>query len=186
MLPFYLTMSVQSTIIACVRLILDDPTYDVHWVDLTSKWVSDASHVELQVVSIPKIGVDERRTTPEGSPEGHYVRERIYGNRSLRVQITCNTSNQNLEESGQELAETICAGFARSDVEALLSAASLGIPAPQGVRVANSRSSHGDIRSIAIAELWFPWSRSQTGGLIGTIGEIVFESDVGVSGSVLE
>lgn len=168
-------MTVQEIVIECVRIILDNPSADVRWYDRTNEWVEDSAHVEITVLSIPRVGVDEKRTSPEGATN---VRERIYGNRTLKLQIVCNTSDQDLLDSGQELADQIGTGFNRSDVSDLLASVDLGVPRSTPVRAINAPDAHGDQRSIGAIELWFPWSRSQRGGLLGTIGTIAYTGDV--------
>ena len=182
-------MTVQETLIACVRTIIGSGA-DVRLYDKQSMWVDDTAHVEITILSMPRIGVDERRVTAEGDS----LRERIYGNRSLRVQMLCNTNDQDLAQSGQELADSIVAGFMRTDVEEALALVDLGVPRSLPVRTSNARDDHGDTRSIGIVELWFPWSRSQTGGLIGTIGQVDYTGtidnltppDATITGSVTE
>lgn len=183
-------MTVQETILEAVRTIMGDPAFDVRWYDRKSEWVSDDGHVEITVLNIPRFGVDERRLTPQAGDPNTFD-ETIFGNRSLRLQLTCNTNDQDLLDSGQELAETIAAGFSRHDVEIALAAVHLGVPQSQGVRVINAPDAHGDIRSIGVVELWFPWSRAQAGGTVGTIGTIDYSGEIdevpdAIAGSVTE
>lgn len=181
-------MTLQETIIACVRLILGDPSFDVRWYDKRSAWVSDTGHVEIVQLTTPRFGVDEQRLEPIGQ-DGATLQETIYGNRQLRLQFTCNTNDQDLDESGPELAESLVAGFSRHDVEELLAAVHVGVPRSQGTRVVNAPDAHGDERSIGVVELWFPWSRSQEGGKIKSIATVHYTGavdEIEITGEVQE
>lgn len=119
--------------------------------------------VTLRVASITRLGIDERRASQATATN---LRERIYGNRTLRIQMIVDTNDQDLLDSAQEQADLILAGFMRSDVETLLMRSDLGVPVAGPVLVTNAPDAHGDERSIAIVDLVFPWSRCLTGGLV--------------------
>lgn len=167
-------MTAQEAVIQCVRLILNDPSADVRWYDRASTWVNDSAHIEITVLSIPRVGVDE----PRHVAEGLNLRETIYGNRTLKLQLVCNTNDGDFLDSGPELADRIVAGFMRSDVEAVLQGAHLGVPRSVPVRTINAPDAHGDIRAIGAVELWFPWSRADRAGLLNTIGTIAYTGTV--------
>lgn len=170
-------MTLEETITAAIRLILPDvQTTGIATDDGASEWLDDTASVTFTKIGYLRQGVDERRYTVEGDS----LRERVYGNRTLRVQFTCETDRQTLELTADELADTLIAGFERTDVEELFAALDLGIPACLPVRQVNYPNAHGDIRSAAVFEAQFPASRRHTGGLIAPILEIVVNDlDVG-------
>lgn len=155
-------MSVQQTIADCIRVVA--PALDVAWQDRKSAWRAEKS-VTLRVISVPRIGVDERRAAIQGTG----IRERLHGNRLLRLQMIINTDDQDLLDSAQDYADQILMGFSRSDIEQSLSLACLGVPVAGPILITNAPDEHGDQRSIAIVELTFPWSRTVTGALLPRI-----------------
>jgi hypothetical protein len=174
-------VSAQSALIASVRLILADPAADVRWYDRTSEWVNDTAHIEIVPLSVPRYGVDEQRLASIDASTS--VQETIYGNRSLRLQFTVNRNDQDLADSAVDLADVLVAGFARYDVSLLLEAEHVGIPRCGPVRAISAPDAHGDIRSIAVFEAVFPWSRVHTGGIIPTIGSVEWSGEVEGSAS---
>ena len=176
-------MTAQEAIIASARLIIGDPAADVRWYDRRSTWVNDRAHVEIIPLSVPRFGVDEQRLAQIPNSPTSEARETIYGNRSLRLQFTVNTSNQNLAASAVERADDLIAGFSRYDVSLLLEAEHVGIPRCGPVRAISAPDAHGDVRSIAVFEAAFPWSRAHTGGTIPTIGSVEWSGEVEGSAS---
>ncbi len=158
-------MSRETLMIACVRLIMDDPDYDAIWLKRTTGWRTESGKVAINVLSVSRIGVDETRHADEGSDD---VRERTYGNRTLRVQFTCESDDQSPESSGMEIAEVLGAGFMRSDVLALLEADDVGNPRPQ-TPIDVSYESDDTERSAAVIEIWFNASRIGAGPLVPII-----------------
>lgn len=151
------------------------PDIDVAWQDRRSSWRGERA-VTLRVVSISRLGIDERRATNVGTN----LRERVFGNRLLRVQMIVDTNDQDLEDSAQEQADFLVAGFSRSDVELLLLQECLGVPNAGPVLVTNAPDAHGDERSIAIVDLVFPWSRTAVGGVVPRIDNIELSSSAGI------
>lgn len=175
-------MSAQSAVIASVRVIMADPAADVRWYDRTSTWVNDEAHVEITPLGVPRYGVDEQRLKAS-DPPATTLQETVYGNRSLRLQFVINTNDQDLEDSAVDLADVLIAGFSRYDVSLLLEAEHVGIPRCGPVRSIPAPDAHGDIRSIAVFEAVFPWSRVHTGSVVPTIGSVEWSGEVEGSAS---
>lgn len=164
-------MPLDTALIASVRLILDDETYDVTWQDRRTGWRDAGGHVSILPLSVLRRGVDERRVDADGQ-------ERIYGVRNVRVQVTCETDDQDVGADAMDLAETLAAGFHRTDVEALLDAADLGGVAVQPTRIVNYPDAHGDQRSAAVFEVWLNTHRTHLGAVLDTIGSVEYEGEV--------
>lgn len=162
-------MSAQTAIVDAIRLVLG-ASYDVGWTQRAQGWTAPAN-VRLRVVSRPRRGVDETRLSAEGAND---VRERVYGVRSLRVQVTCETLDQDLADSAHETADVLVAGLNRSDVEATLEAAGLGVPRTTTPIEADYQDDHGDWRSAVVFECWFPTHRTHTGPLVPIVHQVEF------------
>ena len=165
-------VTLDATLIAAVRLARDAPALDVR---IDGKpdaigWISDSEHVTIERLRVPRQGVDEiRRTVDAGDG---LMREHVRGNRSLVLQITCETSSQTLASTAEELADDLIAGLSRSDVLALLWVDRVGAPRCSDVRVTPYRDAHGDWRSAATFEAVFPWSRVHTPAATVTVDRI--------------
>lgn len=155
-------MSIQTALVAAVRLILDDDEYDVGWGRRSAEWRAE-SHTVISYVSTARRGVDERRYADVGTDD---MRERVYGNRVVRVQFTVHTDDQDVAESAHEIAGRLVAGFSRSDVAELLDSEDLGGIRPQDPIDASYVDEHGDERSVAVFEVWFNTHRTHTGTVI--------------------
>lgn len=174
-------MTVQAAIVSAIRTIMDDEDFDVRWADREAVFREDTAHVSLRVVSTPRQGVDEVRRTIEGGlpatlpatlPLVIGLRERVLGNRSLRVQVTVDVDDQDYSESAHEIAETIAQGFNRTDVATILDADRLGVPRCQALIEVPTTDDHRDSRSVVVFEAWFPWRRIHTGPLLDTVREV--------------
>ena len=162
-------MSLESDLSDIVHLINPAiPAIDTQPDDGTSAWVNDEVSVTVQLLSAPRQGHDERRL----ARAGNQVRERVYGNRSLRVQFTVNTNKQTFAQTALEVADDLTAGLSRSDVSDILEARDLGVPVCSPVRQVNAPDAHGDVRSIAVFEAVFPSSRRHTGALVDRIDAV--------------
>ncbi len=164
-------MDQAETLIACIRLILDDPEADVYVGDGPSAYRNEALSIQIRRLSSARVGVDERRYSVD--PDDGTLRERIYGNRLLRIQVDVDTPRQSaFEETAEEVADDLIAGFSRTDIAALLNAIDLGTPRAQPTRVNNLEDEHRDVRSIATFELWFPASRRHVVPVANSPGRI--------------
>lgn len=165
-------MPLDTALIASVRLILDDPEYDVTWQDRRTGWRDAGGHVSILPLSVLPRGVDEKRV------DATTGQERIYGVRNVRVQVTCETDDQDPGSDAMDLAETLAAGFHRTDVEALLDAADLGGVVCQPRRVVNYPDKHGDQRSAAVFEVWLNTHRTHLGAILDTVGSVEYGGEV--------
>lgn len=174
-------MALDDTLIAVVRLIRDDPDFDVKIDGKPNAigWISDSAHVTIARQRVPRQGVDEPRYTVSGV-DG-LMRERIRGNRTLVLQFTCETNSQTLADTAEELADDLTAGLAREDVLALLAVEQVGSPRCTDVRVVPYRDAHGDWRSAAVFEATFPWRRLHvpaTDATLDRIGRVIGSGEV--------
>lgn len=156
-------MALDSTLAAVVRLIRDDPAFDVR-IDGKGEsgssigWATDSGHVRISRLAIARQGQDEQRLAA-GGVGGLVLRERVFGNRTLRLQFACETNAQTWASTAEEMADDLRAGLIRQDVADLLWTERLGQPRCTDVRSVPYRDAHGDWRSAAIFEAVFPWSR---------------------------
>lgn len=161
-------MTLDTTLIAACRLVLGEE-YDVVWEARDTGWRDRGGCVYLSSLGRSTIGVDEPRATAVGATD---VQERIYGVRTLRVQVMCEADDQDPEDSAEEIAEALAAGFHRTDVETLLDDENLGGVRVQPRRRIDGPSQHGDTRSIWAFEVWFNTSRTQAGPLVPVVGAV--------------
>lgn len=166
-------MSAQTAIVSAIQTILG-ASYDVAWGQVAQGWTQPAN-VRLRVLSRQAHGVDEVRYFPEGPND---LREKIVGQRTLRVQVTCETLDQDLVDSAHETADVLVAGFQRSDVEAILAADSLGVPRTTTPIDVDYQDEHGDWRSAVVFEAWFPASRTHVGPLVPIVHKVEFRGDM--------
>lgn len=168
-------MALDDTLIACVRLIRDDPDYDVKIDGRPDAvgWATDSGNVRISGLGIQRQGEDEQRLRASGD----VLTETIFGNRTLRLQFTVDTNSQTWADTAQEAADDLRAGLCRQDVIALLNVENLGVPRCGDVRIVPYRDDHGDWRSAAVFEAVFPWSRRHTppaGVTIDRIGAVEY------------
>jgi hypothetical protein len=161
-------MALDATLIACVRLIRDDPDFDVQIDGNQDGWASDALNVRISGLGIARQGVDEVRLRASGD----VLSERIFGNRTLRLQFTVDANSQTWLASAQEAADDLAAGLSRADVATLLRAENLGVPRCSDIRIVPYRDEHGDWRSAAVFEAVFPWSRRHVPAASVTVDRI--------------
>ncbi len=148
-------MALDATLRACVRLIRNDPDFDVQTEGRADGWANDAASVRFVVLGVPRQGVDEQRFSLNGDGT---LREMVRGNRTLRLQVTCDTNAQTWETLSTPLADDLVLGFQRTDVAALLEVENLGVPVCTEPRHVPYRDAHGDWRSASVFEAVFPWS----------------------------
>jgi len=153
---------IQTSLQTAVQTALGDLAYDVGWKHRDARWRS-TRHVLLRVLSAPRKGRDERRYTAEGADD---LRERIYGVRTLKIQITCEAQDQDLDESAWAAAEAVSTGLYASDVLTLLDAAGLGVASLSAPASVDYVDAQGRTRSAVWFEATFNTSTSKTGPLI--------------------
>lgn len=168
-------MSLESDLDAIVKLIRSDVTIGTKSDDGIDAWKNDEQEVTYALLGYRRQGVDERRTALEGED----IRERIYGNRTLRIQFTVNTNKQTFENTALEIADDLIAGFNRTDVEDVLAAHELGVPVCTDPREITLVDAHKDGRSVAVFEAAFPASRRTGGPLITRIKRVVSAGNAG-------
>jgi hypothetical protein len=161
-------MSVESALVAAVRTITDDATFDVSWGSREAR-ARDATHVLLSLDSLVRKGVDERRYEADGDD----LTERVYAVRRLAVQFRCEAQQQELLFSAMETAEQIAAGLARTDVIEALALEGIGAPRCQPPRVTDYKDG-SRWRSAVVFEAWFPYSRTWTVANVGRVAAVEF------------
>jgi hypothetical protein len=160
--------------ILAVRTALDDLAADVGWTHKEARWRS-AAHVRLRLLSATRKGRDERRYAPEGSDD---IRERVYGVRVLRIQVTCEAQDQDLVASAWDLAERVSTGMHEADVVAVLDTAGIGlasITAPTGV---DYMDAHRRTRSAVVFDLALNAHTSQVGPLVPRVKSLEFTGTI--------
>ena len=160
--------SIQTALVTATQTALGDPAADVGWTDREARY-RDAEHVRLSVLSAGPNGRDERRYTDEGPDD---MRERVYGNRRLVISFRCETRDQDLIESALDMADRIAAGMHRSDVEALLDAAGIGVARVESPRQVNAPDGKGAVRSVVVLDVRFNAHTSHTGPLVPYIKDV--------------
>lgn len=166
--------TLDDTLSSIVRIVLGDSA-DVMEENGPVGWVEDDVNVTWQVLGWTRQGVDERRYSEIG-PAGT-LQERIYGNRSMRVQFKCDTNAQTIENSADDIADRLVSGFMRSDVEEALASVDVGVPRCGIPRTIPYRDAHGDMRSVCVFEAAFPFSRRTQGGTVQRIDAVEFASE---------
>lgn len=163
-------MTLDTTLLAAVALVRPGIDVKIDGKPGAVGWDIDAANVKIQRLRVPRQGVDEQRLTVSGV-DG-LMRERIFGNRTLVLQFTCETNSQTLASTAEELADDLVAGLSREDVTALLATEFVGSPRCSDVRVVPYRDAHGDWRSAAVFEAAFPWSRVHAPAATVTVDRI--------------
>lgn len=176
-------MALDATILACVALARPGLDAQIDGTPAGGSWTDDAASVRISRLSSARQGEDERRRGFSGAD----MIERVFGNRTLRLQFSCEANSQTWEDTAEDLAEDLRTGLVRSDVEILLAAENLGVPRCTDVRSISYRDAHGDWRSAAVFEAGFPWSRVHTpaaGTTQDRIGSVEFTgtTDAGTIG----
>ena len=162
-------MTLDETLIACVKLAANLPDLDVRIVNRGDAWRADEASVTIRKSGIVPSGVDEKRLTSEDD----YLRETIHGVRVVRVELVFDTYSHESNQSAEDLADYVIGGFHRTEIGDLLDAVSLARPAFGDVRSVPARSTNSDLRSVAIVEARFNASRIVKGGLFDPIESIV-------------
>lgn len=166
--------TIDTALPLAVQTALDDLEADVGWHHKESRWRS-ATHVRLRVLSVSRKGRDERRTTAVGDDD---LRERVYGIRVLRIQITCEAQDQDLAQSAWNTAETVSTGLHESDVATVLETAGLGLASitpPLGV---DYMDASGRTRSAVVFDVSLNTHTSQTGPLIPRVKSLEFTGTI--------
>lgn len=160
----------QTAMVTAIQTALGDLSYDVAWGDREDRW-RDSSHVILTMVSVPRRGQDEIRTTPEGSDD---VRERVYGIRNPVIQVRCEADDQDLDESAWAIADTITSRLRGTDVVDLLAAADVGIARVGDLIDGSYQDADGRWHSGCVFELFLNTHTSVTGALVPRIKSIEY------------
>lgn len=166
---------IDSALIEVIRTASGISDLDVYWVEQPQGWRSDV-HVRLDPIAFVGQGRDETRQATVGTQ----VQQRVYGVRSLTVQVTCETQAQGLAGSAWALADDISTGLYREDTRDLLNNdAELGVATLGGVTQATYTDKHKRRRSAAVFPVTFNAQTTRMGRLIDFIGS------VGYSGRIL-
>lgn len=166
--------TLRAAIPLVVQTAAGDPTLDVGWHNREARW-RNKRHVRLRVLGLKSKGRDERRYTPEGEND---MRERVYGVRVLRVQISCETQDQDLDDSAMSLAEDVAIGLTEAASIAALDSAGVGVATIGDRRPVDYMDEHGRWRSAVVFEVALNGNTSRTGVLIPSIKKIEFTGNI--------
>ena len=167
--------TIDTAILLAAQTALGDLAYDVGWAHKEARWRSSVGQVQMKILSNARKGRDELRYTAEGDDD---IRERVYGVRVLRIQVTCEAQDQDLAQSAWEVAETLSTGLRASDSIAILDTAEIGVASitpPLGVDYPDA---HGRTRSAVVFDVAFNAHTSQTGPLIPRVKSVEFEGTI--------
>lgn len=159
-------MSLDAALIAATRAALNAPTFDARIEMRADAWRSDAQSILIRWAGFERLGHDEKRLVPTGLN----VRETIEGARVLRIAFICDSHRQDFEESAEDLADRLMAGFQFSTVEEILDTVNLARPVFGAVLNTSAPGRYDDARSLVIVNARFNYSRTVQGPLHGTIG----------------
>jgi hypothetical protein len=164
--------ALDDALIAAVRLAAGVPTLDVRIENRAGGWRSDDASIQIRNGGIRRVGIDERRFVEVEVDSVRFLREEIHGNRVVTIALFFDTNQHDSVFSSEELADTVIAGFHRSDVGAILDAVNLARPECSEVRTVPTKSTNGDVRSISIVDARFHTSRKVTGALYDPIESV--------------